>query len=43
MQIENHTLKSFTMDYPLERTAPLDKFLFISKPQGSPQKAPPYT
>lgn len=29
MQIENHTLESFTISYPLERTAPLDRFLFI--------------
>ncbi|MDE5717507.1 MAG: ribonuclease H-like domain-containing protein, partial [Lachnospiraceae bacterium] len=28
MQTENHTLESFTIGYPLERTAPLDKFLF---------------
>ncbi len=29
MQIVNRTLESFTIDYPLERTAPLDKILFI--------------
>lgn len=29
MQIVNRTLESFTIDYPLERIAPLDKILFI--------------
>jgi len=29
MQIVNQNLKSFTIGYPLERTAPLDKILFI--------------
>lgn len=29
MQIINHTLKSFTIGYPLERTAPLSEFLFV--------------
>lgn len=29
MQIVNQTLESFKIGYPLERTAPLDQFLFI--------------
>lgn len=29
MQIVNQTLENFTIDYPLERIAPLDKILFI--------------
>lgn len=29
MQIVNQTIESFTIGYPLERIAPLDKFLFI--------------
>lgn len=29
MQILNHTLESFTIEYPLERIAPLDQFLFV--------------
>lgn len=29
MQIINRTLESFSIDYPLERIAPLEKFLFI--------------
>lgn len=29
MQIINHTLESFTIEYPLERIAPLSQFLFV--------------
>lgn len=29
MQIINHTLESFTINYPLERIAPLESFLFV--------------
>lgn len=29
MQIENHILESFTINYPLTRIAALDQFLFV--------------
>ena len=29
MQIVNQTLEHFTIGYPLEQIAPLDKFLFL--------------